>query len=291
MSPARWVAAWLGASALGSVAFAYVYRTGATLGPITTTEILGPCLALAFGGLALALVAWSRALLPQIEIAEPLESGPSAPTEVDAAVAAFERGETLVVDRHAWLVRLGATVAGMLGLALLFPIRSLGRTSPYGVVGTSSWEAGVALVLADGRPVTLDLLATGSALTAFPAGETSPADEVAMAYDMLMVVRVDPAELNLPPGRADWAPQGVLAYSKLCTHAGCPVALYRAASHQLFCPCHQSTFDVLNGASVVFGPAARALPQLPLRVDGAGRLSAGGKLSGPVGPDVWEFPA
>ena len=62
------------------------------------------------------------------------------------------------------------------------------------------------LFLADGRPVTLDLLATGSALTAFPAGETSPADEVAMAYDMLMVVRVEPAELSFRR-RAPWAPR------------------------------------------------------------------------------------
>lgn len=291
MSAARRVASWFAFSALGSVAFAYVYRTGATLGPITTTEILGPCLAVAFGGLALALVAWSRGLMPPIEIAEPLESGASEERDRESAVAAYERGERLIVDRHGWLVGLGATVAGMLGIALLFPLRSLGRTSPYGVVGTSSWDAGQGLVLEDGRPVTLDLLAIGSAVTAFPSGETAPADEVAMAYDMLMVVRVDPAELNLPPGRADWAPRGVLAYSKLCTHAGCPVALYRAASHQLFCPCHQSTFDVLTGATVVFGPAARALPQLPLRVDGQGRVYAAGKFSGPVGPDVWEFPA
>ena len=88
-------------------------------------------------------------------------------------------------------------------------------------------------------------------------------------------------------GREDWAPDGLIAYSKVCTHAGCPVGLYEASSHQLLCPCHQSAFDVLRAAKPVFGPAASALPQLPLSIDADGYLVAGGDFSDP-GPSFWH---
>ena len=90
------------------------------------------------------------------------------------------------------------------------------------------------------------------------------------------------------PGRESWTPHGLLAYSKLCTHAGCPVGLYQAKTHQLLCPCHQSTFDVLHGAKPVFGPAAAALPQLPLHIDGDGYIGRDGDFSSPVGPAFWS---
>jgi ubiquinol-cytochrome c reductase iron-sulfur subunit len=101
-------------------------------------------------------------------------------------------------------------------------------------------------------------------------------------------------ELDLPEGREDWAPDGLLAYSKICTHAGCAVSLYRSPNftpvspkRALVCPCHYSTFDVARGADVLFGPAGRALPQLPLRVDDDGHLVAGGDFSDGVGPSWW----
>jgi ubiquinol-cytochrome c reductase iron-sulfur subunit len=90
------------------------------------------------------------------------------------------------------------------------------------------------------------------------------------------------------PGREGWTPDGLVAYSKLCTHVGCPVGLYQAQEHLLLCPCHQSTFDVLDGARPVFGPATRSLPQLPLEVDEEGYLYAGGDFSGPTGAGFWD---
>ncbi|MBV8198514.1 MAG: Rieske (2Fe-2S) protein, partial [Candidatus Eremiobacteraeota bacterium] len=81
---------------------------------------------------------------------------------------------------------------------------------------------------------------------------------------------------------------GYVAYSRTCTHAGCPVALYRAATRQLICPCHQSVFDVLRNGAVVSGPADRALPQLPIAIGPDGVLRAGGDFTGPVGPGFWE---
>jgi ubiquinol-cytochrome c reductase iron-sulfur subunit len=106
-----------------------------------------------------------------------------------------------------------------------------------------------------------------------------------------LLIRVDPALLRLPAGRSGWAPRGYIAFSKFCTHAGCPVGLYRASTHKLLCPCHQSTFDVLEGARPVFGPTTRALPQLPLDVDAEGYLRAKGDFSAPVGPGFWELPS
>ena len=79
-----------------------------------------------------------------------------------------------------------------------------------------------------------------------------------------------------------------IAYSKICTHVGCPVGLYQADTHELLCPCHQSTFDVLDGARPRFGPATRSLPQLPLAVDGDGFLTAQSDFTEPVGPGFWN---
>lgn len=109
-----------------------------------------------------------------------------------------------------------------------------------------------------------------------------------------MVVRLAPDAVRLPPERAGWAPEGILAYSKICTHAGCAIALYRTPTFgptqpgpALVCPCHYSTFDPATGGEVLFGPAGRNLPQLPLTVDPAGELRAGANFSGPVGPSWW----
>ena len=104
-----------------------------------------------------------------------------------------------------------------------------------------------------------------------------------------VLVRVEPG-LNKPAeGREDWAPDGLLAYSKVCTHAGCPVGLYRAQDKRLICPCHQSTFDVLRGATPVYGPAARPLPQLPIRLEADGTFTAEGDFPEPVGPSFWNL--
>jgi ubiquinol-cytochrome c reductase iron-sulfur subunit len=119
-------------------------------------------------------------------------------------------------------------------------------------------------------------------LTVFPENDLGSAD------GQVVLVRVDPQLLRLPASRQGWAPDGLIAFSKVCTHAGCPVGLYQADSHRLLCPCHQSSFDVLDAAKPLSGPAAWPLPQLPLTVDEAGVLRAAGGLSEPVGPGWWK---
>jgi ubiquinol-cytochrome c reductase iron-sulfur subunit len=279
--PMRHAALWLCASIAGSVAFAAAYVFGAP------TQLQGAALALACFGIAGALVTWSRELLPHTQVADPQHPLRSSERERAEAASQLLAGEAEIVARRTWLVRLGWSALGFLGLAALFPVRSLGPT-PEGDVGTSGWKAGTRMVLEDGTPLRAALLDVGSVVTAFPEGRVGAEHRSAMANDAIMLVRVNPDALRLPGARSGWAPHGFVAYSKVCTHAGCPVALYREGPQQLMCPCHQSTFDVLDGGSVVFGPAARPLPQLPVGLDADGTLRAGGTMSGFVGPDAWE---
>jgi ubiquinol-cytochrome c reductase iron-sulfur subunit len=140
-----------------------------------------------------------------------------------------------------------------------------------------------------GRALLADDIEEGTFYTAYP----EHADREQMGAP-LVVVRLEPAELQLPDDRRGWAPEGILAYSKICTHAGCAIALYRKPTFPavepepaLVCPCHYSTFNVATGGQVIFGPAGRPLPQLPLEIAGSGELRAAGNFSGPVGPSWW----
>ena len=120
-------------------------------------------------------------------------------------------------------------------------------------------------------------------LTVWPEGHTHAADAPTL------LIRTRPTqELKLQGEKVGWVVGDIIAYSKLCTHVGCPVGLYQAEEGLLLCPCHQSTFDVLDGARPVFGPAARPLPQLPLDVDDEGYLIATGDFEEPVGPGFWD---
>jgi ubiquinol-cytochrome c reductase iron-sulfur subunit len=156
-------------------------------------------------------------------------------------------------------------------------------------LSASPWKDGVRLVEENGMPVKVEDLEVGSFLTAFAEG----ADKEGLATS-LAVVRVRPEELELPADRADWAPEGILAFSKICTHAQCAISLFRyplfaerSPGPALVCPCHYSTFDPAAGGAVLFGPAGRPLPQLPLRIGSGGVLEAAGNFSGPVGPSWW----
>jgi ubiquinol-cytochrome c reductase iron-sulfur subunit len=244
-------------------------------------QIEGALLAVALGGLGLGLIFWGKRLLPAEEVVDD-RLAPSAGDERRAAEAALLRGEQ-EVGRRRFLARLLLGALGALGLAALFPIRSLGP-SPGRTLFTTSWRRGTRLVDGGGVPVSRDRLGLGSVVTVYPEGAVGSADSQAV------LLRVEPTLLRLAPERRAWAPDGYVAYSKVCTHAGCPVGLYRAQTHLLLCPCHQSTFDVLSGARPVFGPAARALPQLPLEIDPEGFLRAAGDFPEAVGPGFWDRP-
>jgi ubiquinol-cytochrome c reductase iron-sulfur subunit len=104
----------------------------------------------------------------------------------------------------------------------------------------------------------------------------------------VILVKMRPEEITPDEGRENWGIEGILCYSKICTHVGCPISLWEQQTHHLLCPCHQSTFDLADNGKVIFGPAARALPQLPLMLDDEGYLVAQSDFLEPVGPSYWE---
>jgi ubiquinol-cytochrome c reductase iron-sulfur subunit len=177
-------------------------------------------------------------------------------------------------------VATGASVT--LGAALAIPALSLGPR-PGQSLEETKWTSGARLVDRFGDPQRPDDIPLNGIKTVFPFGFEGEADS------QTVVIKIDPELLDLPEGRGEWAPEGCVAFSKICTHAGCPVGLYRAEAKQLLCPCHQSTFDVTTGCTPVFGPAARPLPQLPMNVDEAGFLVATGDFQEPVGPSFWNM--
>ena len=272
----RQVAVALAVAIVAGVGLFVVYFAGGQ------TQVEGVLFALALGGLGVAIGIWANRLLDAREVVEErheLTSGPAGRQAFEDALAE-EVGPA--IGRRSMLVKLLAGAGGALGLALLLPVLSLGP-APGNSLKVTAWQRGKRLVDEEGHPVTLQSVPEDGFVTVFPEGSHSAADAQAL------VIHVRPGSLKLPPDRLAAVPGGThVAYSKICTHAGCPVGLYRAESQSLICPCHQSQFDVADGAKPFFGPAARPLPQLPLAVDQEGVLVAQGDFYEPVGPAFWD---
>jgi quinol---cytochrome c reductase iron-sulfur subunit len=245
--------------------------------------LLGVTLALFLGGLGISLVLYSHWLMPAREATEPREELLSSRDEREATLEEFRAGAREIGRRGllGWIVAAAALFAAAIVVSLF---RSLGEPPGPSLLSTV-WKRGQRLMTADGTPVSVNALQPGSTMIVFP--EDSIGDERAQT----VLIRVNPQFLHLPEGRSEWAPLGYLAYSRVCTHAGCAVGLYEATAGLLMCPCHQSTFDVLRGAEPTSGPAARPLPQLPLYADGDGTLRADGGFSQPPGPGFWGMPS
>ena len=273
MKPERVVGLSFTASVLASIGLGIVYFAGGE------AQLEGTLLGVALGGLGVGVVVWATRLMHEEEAIE--ERGVLASSQENVELARDELGDD-DVTRRSLLVRLLAAAGGSLGAALAIPALSLGPRPGQSLFRTQ-WTSGTRLVTTDGDPLRPTDVQAGSVQTVFPEGEVGAADA------QTLLVKVDPALLELPEERERWAPEGVVGYSKICTHAGCPVGLYRAESHELLCPCHQSTFDVLRGAEPTFGPADRPLPQLPLDVDEEGYLIAVGDFTEPVGPGFWNL--
>ncbi|HEY3759126.1 MAG TPA: Rieske (2Fe-2S) protein [Solirubrobacteraceae bacterium] len=255
------------------------------------TQLLGLALGVTLALLAAALVLAGRWLVPQETKVEqrPQLADPEMTQQVREQAAAGMEG---VTRRRLLTGAAGAAGAGLTA-AVVIPVVALGPGLEEQLRRTP-WRTGRALVDEQGNPILATDVIERSFLTAFP----QHADEEDLGSPVV-VVRVDPMTLKLPPERAGWAPEGILAYSKICTHAACAISLFRdplspsteSKGPALVCPCHYSTFDVLDGGSVEFGPAGRPLPQLPLKIDAAGVLRAAGPMSGPVGPSWWGDPS
>lgn len=261
----------------GGIAFLFAYWTNAG------TLFLGVAMGVGSGGLGIGLVIWAHRLMRHDEAASPREPLQSSAEERSALVEDFLAGERSV-ERRRTLGWMSAAVLLTLAAGVVSALRSLGKP-PTPVLKAPAWKRGDRLVTPDGKPVSAGALAIGSAITVYPEGQ------VGSIHAQTLLVRVRVELLQLPRERAGWTPNGNLAYSRICTHAGCPVALYEARQHLLLCPCHQSTFAVLAGAVPTSGPAARALPQLPLYLDDDNNLRAAADFTEPPGPGFWNLPS
>jgi ubiquinol-cytochrome c reductase iron-sulfur subunit len=261
-------------SALAAIGLAILYWQGGQ------PQVEGTLLAVAAAGIAVGLITWSHRLMPNAPESEDRDDSGTSPGDRAAFDDDLHRGELL--SRRRLLRRFLMGSLGAVGVAFLFPLRSLGPRPTDRELDDTPWKPGTRLVTEDGAPVHAADVPDDGLVTVFPEGALSSENGQAV------LMRVEAALVRPLPGRESWTPQGLIAYSKVCTHAGCPVGLYEASSHQLLCPCHQSTFDVLNGAKPVFGPAATRLPQLPLAVDPTGRVYATGGFSEPPGPANWN---
>jgi ubiquinol-cytochrome c reductase iron-sulfur subunit len=275
----RAVTAAFTVSAVASLGLVAVYVLGGQ------TQIEGALLAVAFGALGFGIAVWGERLLDAREVVESRHMMASEPAERKSLQAALAEEAGPALKRRSFLVRalLGAGVA--LVAALIPPIASLGP-APGRELFTTAWRPGRRLVDIDtGEPIRVDDVVQDQVVTVLPEDHTEGhegADSVAL------LIKLDPDRLRLTGEKRAGTVNGLVCYSKICTHAGCPVGLYRASTHSLFCPCHQSQFDVLNDCQPTFGPAARPLPQLPIAADEDGFLYAKRDFLEPVGPAFWN---
>jgi ubiquinol-cytochrome c reductase iron-sulfur subunit len=263
-----------GLSALASLALAVVYWLGGQ------NQVEGILLAVALGGIGYGFVVVARRLLPQGPYTEERDVVPATDSQVSDLETDLERGEGWLARRGFLLKMLGVAGAA-LGVAAVFPIRSLGP-NPGRSLFRTKWRSGSRVVDEQGEPVRADTLEVGGVLTVFPEGNLEVEDS------QTILIRIADRDFVTRDGREDWGPDGYIAYSKVCVHAGCPVGLYQRAAKELLCPCHQSTFDAVDGARPIFGPATRSLPQLPLMIDDDGYLRSQSDYTEPIGPGFWN---
>jgi ubiquinol-cytochrome c reductase iron-sulfur subunit len=279
------VAVLLVLTALAAAAFVVFYATD-SLG--SQTQLMGAALGAAFLLLAAALIVTGKRLIVTEEIEEEYPEPSSPQDQEEIAQIVEESGDR--ISRKGLIRATAGAAAAALGTALVTPLLSFGPVLKTRELQQAPWRRGRRLVDDDGKPYKAVDIGTETFYTAYPEG----ARHQERIGGPIVIVRLDPTALKLPSGRANWAPGGIVAYSKICTHAACAVAIYRKPLFPaleprpaLVCPCHYSTFDPAEGAKVIFGPAGRPLPQLPLYVDRAGYLRARGNLSGPPGPAWW----
>jgi ubiquinol-cytochrome c reductase iron-sulfur subunit len=251
---------------------------------------LGMSLGVALFTIGAGAVHWARTLMSDEELVDERHAI-SAPPEVKAKVLAdFKQGAKESAIGRRKLVR-----NTMFGALALFPLSGVMLLRDLGTLpGTSlrhtMWRKGLLLVnMNTNEPLRPSDVAVGSLTFAKPEGleEEDHEFQTEIAKAALMIVRIQPDNIK-DKRELEWSHEGIVAYSKICTHVGCPISLYEQQTHHVLCPCHQSTFDLSDGARVIFGPAGHALPQLRIGVNDDGYLEALGDFSEPVGPAFWE---
>ena len=251
---------------------------------------IGAGLGIALLFIGLGAIQWARTLMPDTEVvAERHEFRSEDKDREDFVATVKERAGAAGLGRRSLIKRSLGLAVGLVGLSPLVLLRDLGPL-PRKYLSTTDWKSGTRVVLdPSGRPITpedLDVGAVAQVLPELPAGTERTLENI--GKDAVLLIRIRPEEFNLNAERLSWTHEGIIAFSKICSHMGCAVALYEQQTKHLLCPCHQSTFDVTRAAKVIFGPAARPLPQLAITVDPEGYLVAKQGFTEPIGPSFWE---
>jgi ubiquinol-cytochrome c reductase iron-sulfur subunit len=291
------IAVMFGVSVVGAIIaiwgfFAFPIVDGDLSATRNNSLWMGLGMALSMFGIGFGAVHWAKTLMPDNEVSEMRHQARSTDETRAQALDIVK-----LADGESGFSRRKLIRRSMYGALAFFPIPAIiifGDLGP--VVGDTlkhtMWKPGTRLTKdPTGIPIKASDVTIGSVFHVIPEGlsemEEHKLEEKAKAA--VLLVRVNPNDLNENPEKADWSYQGIVAYSKICTHVGCPVALYEQQTHHLLCPCHQSTFDLANHCEVIFGPASRPLPQLPIAVDAEGYLIAQSDFLEPVGPSFWDI--
>ena len=240
--------------------------------------------------IGLGAIQWAKRLMPDTEQVQERHEFRSSEKERDALNKLVkERVDEVGIARRPLIKRTLGLALGVVGLSPLVLLRDLGPM-PGKQLEKTDWSAGTRLMLDPAntpiRPGDLEVGAVAQVLPELPTGKERTLENI--GTDAVLLIRLRPEDFNLDPERLSWTHDGIIAFSKICTHMGCAVALYEQQTHHLLCPCHQSTFDVTRAAKVIFGPAARPLPQLAITVDTNGYLVAKQPFTVPIGPSFWE---
>jgi len=259
------------------------------------TPLLGALLGLALGAIGIGTVLWAKWLLPEEEVVQDRHDGPvdSAQQMLTAATLVQGFHDTGIARRSMLKTTLGLAggalavvpLVALVGAMIKKPNRGQGQSLFH-----TLWASGVAVVDSEGKRIGPDDILPGGLMTVFPGVPGG----VAAGDSPTLLIRLRPGQsIKARKGQASFQWEDFVAYSKICTHAGCPASLYEQQTGRLLCPCHQSQFQVLEDAKPVFGPATRSLPKLPLGVevvDGTQYFVAKGDFPEAVGPAFWERP-
>jgi ubiquinol-cytochrome c reductase iron-sulfur subunit len=251
---------------------------------------LGLGMAIALFCIGAGAIHWAKTLMPDEEVIAQRHEFRSEDEDRSEFIKTVKEGASAAgLGRRPLIKRSLIAALGLSGLTPLLLLRDLGPL-PKDDLTKTSWKTGTRLVTDPGdrpiRPEDLEVGAVAQTLPELPQGEERTLNNI--GKDAVLLIRLRPEEFNLDAERLSWTHEGIIAFSKICSHMGCAVALYEQQTKHLLCPCHQSTFDVTRAAKVIFGPAARPLPQLAITVDADGYLVAQQPFTEPVGPSFWE---
>jgi len=285
------------ASLWASIAYMiFPIESGALIDIRYNNLFIGLGIAFALLAIGIGAIHWSKAVMSDKEYIEDRHATRGRDATREGAVNVFVQANEDSGFGRREVIRnslFAALVASVIPGITLFRGLAPQDENPVELLSHTMWKSGSRLAHdPSGRPIRAADVTLGSAFHVIPEELAGLGHDEgyleAKAKAIVLLMRMQPEQLNPETNKLDWTYDGIVAYSKVCTHVGCPVALYEQQTHHLLCPCHQSQFDVANGAAVIFGPAARPLPQLPITVDAEGYLVAQSDFHEPVGPSFWE---